>query len=1055
MKALCVRLVKIYKFASPMGLLGYSGKFALMALLVMAITLAGCDLFLNKPEIDMGNRIDDAVAYKNAPDVAIVVRSRSVEEGISSPNGQVAAKQGYPITVQFAVSADYAFIEWEAVTNFSAYRTAADREARLEHLAPEGSITVVDYRLDLDGNRTGEASIIVNTTEALTLVPYCVRRPYVVTHNLPNNFTDYKDINYPIEIRFNKPLDPDCYTGAAWKENFIISAVTQFGTSTPLPPEQMEGLFDEPEMNGKVLTIKQVYDPGNIFFRNCAITVSLNKAGIRSKAVEGGEPSVTMGEVGYYDLLYSVGSSGYTGKPTIDTVAAALSLDATTIYKNPLGGSYATASAPFVKNEDGDYVVYLLYNVEIEPRVSLRDVHIEENGRTYTVHAFSKYEATGLTDNPPAVQKYFADNVSKTVCYMTRYVLEKREGGLPETRDADQVVALTILPGDNLGNYAVTAGAVSVYLDAEKPDVSAFTAKYMPNNGNIQVSWKNPPDVNLNTIKLVYTKAGGSPTTVDVSAKKTEDHPSYVIPSVNVNDEYTVELITKNYSGVEASQLKTARAISGYRYVASPYYGHVSGNGLSWATASNDLQKMIDQAYAIEQEYGTDGVVYVAGGTYKPQYAPGPDGTSVSPGTSGTTAKDATFILRQGVEMYGGYDSNNPATTSEDDRLTHFHPDGTYSSNQVYLDGSVLAPYHVVLGVDIGPETVLDGFTIGQGGDYNSNTRLTVKGRSIERNSGGGMYNAYSSPTLKYVLINDNSNTGGMYNDHSSPVLTNVVIQNNSARCLNNTPSGSRGSGGGMYNYYSSPVLTNVIIYQNSASPDSISSNADGGGGGMYNYNSSPVLTDVRITDNNAESSNGGGMYNAGSSSPTLTNVIISGNRVYGKGIGMYNAGTSKPILINVLISGNETQLASSKGVGMYNAESSEPKLINVTISGNLPQNGATVGGMYSAASSRPKIYNSIIWGTHDDFSYEPGCTLDIKNSIVQHSDYTSTVDANGNLNPASGVFDSDYKLITASPAIDAGDNSRLNAAQLAGKDLAGNNRKVGSSVDMGAYEKQ
>ena len=76
--------------------------------------------------------------------------------------------------------------------------------------------------------------------------------------------------------------------------------------------------------------------------------------------------------------------------------------------------------------------------------------------------------------------------------------------------------------------------------------------------------------------------------------------------------------------------------------------------------------------------------------------------------------------------------------------------------------------------------------------------------------SGGGMYNNSSSPTLTNVTFSGNSAdyaAAGCTTTSSSPTLTNVTFSGNSAT-----------DGGGMYNDHSSPTLTNVTFSGNSAS---------------------------------------------------------------------------------------------------------------------------------------------------------------------------------------------------------------------------------------------
>ncbi len=109
--------------------------------------------------------------------------------------------------------------------------------------------------------------------------------------------------------------------------------------------------------------------------------------------------------------------------------------------------------------------------------------------------------------------------------------------------------------------------------------------------------------------------------------------------------------------------------------------------------------------------------------------------------------------------------------------------------------------YHVVTGSD---DAVLDGFTV-TGGQANG---------SNPDDSGGGMVNDDSSPTVTSCTFVDNSvdNGGGMRNAvDSSPTVTNCTFASNSAT----------NSGGGMDNWSnSSPMVTNCILWGNTAPTD-------------------------------------------------------------------------------------------------------------------------------------------------------------------------------------------------------------------------------------------
>jgi hypothetical protein len=177
----------------------------------------------------------------------------------------------------------------------------------------------------------------------------------------------------------------------------------------------------------------------------------------------------------------------------------------------------------------------------------------------------------------------------------------------------------------------------------------------------------------------------------------------------------------------------------------------------------------------------------------------------------------------------------------------------------------------------------------------------------------------------------------------------------------------------------------------------------------------------------------------------------------------MYN-DSSSPALINVLIIDNRT--GNGKGGGMYNTGSS-PTLTNVTMAYNTSNSS---NEMYNASSSSPIIRNSIIWhsdqGSHSGVIVnESGCNPNISYSAVQDGGYPDTPAAGSNFNISPDTIGftniyyandpADCQLVTGSPAINAGHDDYLTAAQLAGNDCVGNPRKRGGTVDMGALELQ
>lgn len=314
-----------------------------------------------------------------------------------------------------------------------------------------------------------------------------------------------------------------------------------------------------------------------------------------------------------------------------------------------------------------------------------------------------------------------------------------------------------------------------------------------------------------------------------------------------------------------AGEVYTVAEIAhGIVYVAPSAQG--SGNCSSWSNACG-LSTALLGAHSGDE-------VWVKTGVYKP--------------TANPADRAASFALKNGVALYGGFAGTETSRGQRNWRTNLTILSGDIDGDDVNSDGNFIAEtaadiqgnnsYHVVRSSSRNATAVLDGFVITAG---------QANGDDEER-WGGGMYNDDSNPTLANLTFSGNTATegGGMYNYDSGPALTNVVFSGNSA-----------GSGGGMRNYRSSPTLTNVIFSSNSATF----------GGGMDNsYYSSPTLTNVIFSGNTA-SYGGGGMY-SWRSDPALTNVTFNSNGAQVGG-GIYN-DESNPTLTNSILWGDSATSA-------------------------------------------------------------------------------------------------------------------------------------------------
>ena len=233
--------------------------------------------------------------------------------------------------------------------------------------------------------------------------------------------------------------------------------------------------------------------------------------------------------------------------------------------------------------------------------------------------------------------------------------------------------------------------------------------------------------------------------------------------------------------------------------------GHGSdfNSGASWEYPLASLHRALDIVKPGQE-------IWVAAGVYTP--------------TDDPTDRDTSFVLKNGVSVYGGF-SGLEASLSERD----------VTGNPTILSGDINGSgdlsgnsYHVVNAVGTSRSAVLDGFIITGG---NANVEF-----DYPRNVGGGIYYDGGSPTLSNLVITGNNaiaSGGGMFCiDGGSPVLTNVIISHNSAGNL-----GGAISGGTRAN----PVFINVTVANNAAGAT-------------------------------------GGLYFSGDIDATLTNVIIWGN---------------------------------------------------------------------------------------------------------------------------------------------------------------------------------
>lgn len=404
-----------------------------------------------------------------------------------------------------------------------------------------------------------------------------------------------------------------------------------------------------------------------------------------------------------------------------------------------------------------------------------------------------------------------------------------------------------------------------------------------------------------------------------------------------------------------------------------------TGDGSSWDSPLANVQTAINTASAGDQ-------VWVAAGSYY-----------------GLAADLYTFVLKDGVSLYGGF-AGTETSTGQRDLSAHI---------STLTGGYFSAPYdNVVNGTNVSAATVVDGFTVAP----------------------------YQSVGPK---------CRGMYFNNSFPVIRNCIVAGN----VTFQSSSYDGYGAAVYDdNNSSPQFYNCTFSNNQA--------MNYGGAVYNNIGCSPVFYQC-VFDHNKASVGGGGVYDAGPGSAYINcaftnNACTALNGTWGGGISF--SGTGSPAMINCLIANNT---AGNYGAGIFSVGST-PDILNCTISNNTASANATGGAAIyyipSGSGSVGSITNSIVWGNltppADAATAIPQIVVNggsvnpvVSNSIITYGQYGSVSQDPLFIDVAAGNF----QLQPVSPAINAGNNAALPAGDTI--DLAGSTRIAGSTVDMGAYE--
>jgi CSLREA domain-containing protein len=403
-------------------------------------------------------------------------------------------------------------------------------------------------------------------------------------------------------------------------------------------------------------------------------------------------------------------------------------------------------------------------------------------------------------------------------------------------------------------------------------------------------------------------------------------------------------------------------------------------------------------------------------------------------------------------------------------------------------------------------DVVITGNRTGNGGTINNNNTAGWGG------FGGGIDAAGVTTITNSVISNNiagNGATGffggsggfggGLSFSGSTLTMTNVQVTGNRTGDAGTTTSGglggNGGEGGGMYITVTNlATLTRVHIDNNTAGDGD-----DGGDGGGIVVVSGPVtMTDCTINNNTsgqggskfaAQAGIGGGLLNFGQ--VTMLNCLVSGNATKatlkgsdgGPGAGIFSSNVMS--ITNSTISNNHASPMGGRGGGIVNGANALT-LTNVTITGN---SGDASTGFHSgqglANSNTAIVRNTIIAGngpagspdvtgvfTSQGHNLIGKATAGGNGSNGDQTGFTNGVNGDQVGTPASpidpllgpladnGGPTFTHKLLSGSPAFDAGDNSLAKDANnnplttdQRGAGRIANSFTPNVVVDIGAFE--
>ena len=563
----------------------------------------------------------------------------------------------------------------------------------------------------------------------------------------------------------------------------------------------------------------------------------------------------------------------------------------------------------------------------------------------------------------------------------------------------------------DLGAYEVPASARSLrVVDTER--------------GGLFPSMPVPVPLGGGVLRLQLLYAGSGTTGVSIAegsdpndllslgATSVSSSPGEVMLTVAANTTMTQKEATLTFSLSDATPALTQsiRFVQRGRmpatlYVAVDGVGHA--DGLSWDNATT-FQAALDNA-------ASGDMIFVKAGTYTPT-------AKKADGMAATEPRDATYVLPDGVSIYGGFDGTEASLSARDMTLIA-------TTNETLIEGNIgdmddnedNIKRLFVLGDD--GEATLDGLTV---------ARANAGTEGTEADGSGLRAGLRSETTLRHCrFIGNKSRNGGAIhiNDNGMLTIINSTFEENQANV-----------GGVIYARENTTItITNTAFRDNSLFS---------GGEGLAIYfhnNATGRIVSSTFLRNTGEVNASGTLYASTGVTLHISHSLFAENSAE-DGSVLYSLGSGGSFVNNTLY-GNQDRTTT---LGTMTLEDGEANWViaNNVFYGNTTNEGQYELYMNNAANKT--LAHNLIEGN------------DIKNPPAMRTGPitapSSALLVFASLDPMAEDY---LRLTLGAVGVDAGNNNyidgNVDAFEMADtmnvRDAAGNARLANNVVDVGAYE--